>query len=150
MEKLLAQTSLPLPTIDPSSVKVKKGVDRAAVEDYIGQAVAIFSGNNPFPADYSIEKFLDDASTGNRDMLERLKVALEIIDRQVSALEVPEQALTPHIHALAIVRGGAEAVAQLLAAPGDSDATLQFIGRTVFVWNEVRALLKEVQVALGQ
>lgn len=150
VDKLLAQTSAALPMVDPKMVKVRKNADSGDVETYLQHAFKLVQDNNPFPAGYSIETFLDDVSTGNRDMLERLKVALEVIDHELSAYEVPQQMLTVHVHALGIARGASADIQELLAAQDNPDATLTFIGRTVFLWNEIRALLKEVDAALKQ
>lgn len=143
VDKLLAATSGGLPAVDVSTVKVRKGADRADIEAYLQEAFTVITRNSPFPESYTVETFLDDVSSGNRDMLERLKLALETMDRELIKIEVPEQALAVHVHTLAIARGGAVGLEQLLAAQNDSDATLQFIGRTVFLWNEIRALVRE-------
>jgi len=149
VDKLLASTSGALPAIDTSTVKVRKGADRGDVEAYLQAAFTIIAENNPFPESYTIETFLDDVSSGNRDMLERLKLSLEAMDRQLSKLEVPEQALAAHVHALSIARGSTASLEQLLVAIDDPDTTLQFIGRTVFLWNEIRALLKEAEALIA-
>ena len=149
IDKLFSATSNKLPNIDTERIKVSKNNEYADKENYYVKAFTAVVDNNPFPAGYSMERFLEDVQSNNRPQLESLKVSLEIMVRELDALEVPSDMLTEHIHALSIGEAARDAVQMMLDSNGGSDETLFFMGRTVFLWNEIGALLREYKLALG-
>jgi hypothetical protein len=149
LDKVLSVTSQPLPSINVSKIKTTDDVSAANLKKYYVDAAGIVLKFQPFPRDYSVNTLFEDLNTFNRDMLEKIKLAAESMHRELSRMTVPVSMVPAHAHALSILQGSREVLDRVLNSAGSPDDTLYAAGRSVFILNEMGALLRELKPLVG-
>jgi hypothetical protein len=150
MDRLLTNSSHPLPSVDPKTIKATDKTDAASQDAYTQEVYAILLQFNPFPKGYNLKLFLADLQANNRDIFEKMKLASESVFKKMSDMEVPKTMVTHHAHALGLLQAAREALQRMIDANGAPQETLYVMGRTVFWVNEVKALMHDVSKELSQ
>jgi hypothetical protein len=150
MDRLLTNSSQPLPSVDPKTIKATDKTDAASEDAYTQAVYALLLQFNPFPKGYNLKLFLADLQTNNRDMFEKMKLASESVFKKMSEMEVPKTMVTHHAHALGLLQAGREALQRMIDANGAPQETMFVMGRTVFWVNEFKALMHDVNEELSR